>query len=609
MNGTLLSLNQLLHNDWLFEIPIFQRGYAWEEENLRDLWDDLYYLGDREHYFGTILLKNADKAPARAGLKTLDHFEVIDGQQRLTTTLILLRELISQMKKLGDEDIRAQVSKLEEDYIVYLNNYKLTIGGEDASFFRDSILAGASVATPLTGAQGRLRNAQVFFRNQFDRQREQGQDEYLDFLIEFKSRIDRLQVMLYIVPSSAEAVRMFETVNDRGRPLTDLEKTKSILMYASYLVVDDPQTLEKRLAELNDYFSKIYRCCKEIEEGLGLRDPGEIQRYHHIFFSGPKDSHKHMRVLKDHLMGKSREDPASCRTYIPAYARSLWNAFDTMREIAKCRQRQDLLGRTIDRLFRVGGMANLYPLLIVAWQRCGEDSQRHEIIRLFEAFVFRVYRVVRYRSHTGKSSLDWLARKIHRDNLTIDDFVQRLRQLNLDYVSDDTFRRHLAAPHRYTHLGTRTIKYLLAEYEMKRRAEEGEALSLNLAQILSPEYETEHILPQHPDGGLDQDEAAAHEKIVHRLGNLTIASKEWNRKMGNRAFDEKRDGRQDSEPAGNKICYRNSMLHVQRDLARWKEWDEVSIRERGTKIVDFALERWQIDPAGVAEANATPTSD
>ena len=57
--------------------------------------------------------------------------------------------------------------------------------------------------------------------------------------------------MLYIVPSNAEAVRMFETVNDRGRPLTDREKTKSILMYASYLVVDDPTTLDTLLSELN----------------------------------------------------------------------------------------------------------------------------------------------------------------------------------------------------------------------------------------------------------------------------------------------------------------------------------------------------------------------
>ena len=236
MNGTLTSLNQLLRNDWLFEIPIFQRGYAWEEENLRDLWDDLYYLGDREHYFGTILVKKADKT-TRAGLRTFDHFEVIDGQQRLTTTIILLRELISQIKEFGDEEMSDQASKLEENYIVYPPHYnKLTIGGDDKSFFRDSILAGTSATAPQTRAQERLRDARAFFRDRFDRQRErQDRDEYLDFLIELKSGIDRLQVMLYIVPSNAEAVRMFETVNDRGRPLTNLEKTKSILMYASYL--------------------------------------------------------------------------------------------------------------------------------------------------------------------------------------------------------------------------------------------------------------------------------------------------------------------------------------------------------------------------------------
>ena len=593
MNGTLTSLNQFLLNDWVFEIPIYQRGYAWEEENLRDLWDDLYYLGNREHYFGTILLKRADKPPTRAGLKTFEHFEVIDGQQRLTTTLILLRELISQMNELGDEAIRNQVSKLEEDYIVYLDNYKLTIGGEDASFFRDSILAGRSFA-PQTRAQERLRTAQIYFRNQLTGQREQGQDDYLNFLINFKRRIDRLQVMLYVVPSNAEAVRMFETVNDRGRPLTDLEKTKSILMYASYLVVDDPQSLETRLLELNDYFSKIYRCFKEIEEGLGLRNPGEIQRYHHIYFSSPKDSHKHMRRLKDLLMGKSREDPESCRAYIPAYTRSLWNAFATMREIAKCRQKQHRLGRTLDRLFLVGGVANLHPLLIVAWQRYGETPQCHEILRLFEAFVFRVYRVVRYRSHTGRSALDWLARKVHRDNLSVADFLPRLRQLNLDYVSDDTFRWYLSEANCYTNLGTRTIKYLLAEYEMKLRTDAGEPLSLDLAAILSPEYETEHILPQHPAGGLAPQEAAAHNEIVHRLGNLTLASRGWNRRMGNLPFNEKRDGRPDCEPDAEKVRYRNSSLRVQSDLATWKEWDEASIRERGIKIIDFALKRWRI---------------
>ena len=81
MNGTLTDLNHLLKSDRLFEIPIFQRGYAWEEENLRDPWDDPYYL------------------------KTFDHFDVIEGQQRLTTTIILLRKLISQFAQQEDHHL------------------------------------------------------------------------------------------------------------------------------------------------------------------------------------------------------------------------------------------------------------------------------------------------------------------------------------------------------------------------------------------------------------------------------------------------------------------------------------------------------------------------
>ena len=501
MNGTLTSLNQFLLGDSLFEIPIYQRGYAWEEENLRDLWDDLYYLGDRKtHYFGTILLKKPDKT-TEAGMRDFDHFEVIDGQQRLTTTLILLRELISQVKEFADREMSSQASKLEEDYIVYQDHYKLTIGGEDKSFFRDSILAGQSTIRAKTRAQKRLREAQIFFRDQFHRQRErQGLDEYLKFLIKLKKRIDGLEVMLYIVPSNAEAVRMFETVNDRGRPLTALEKTKSILMYASYLVVDDPQTLDTLLSELNDDFSEIYRCFVDIEERLELRDAGEIQRYHHIYFIDSKDSHKHMRVLKRRLMEKSREDREDCERFIRRYACSLRQAFGTMQDIATRRRDGSALGSAIDRLFLVGPVGNLYPLLIASWQKFGEDSKREEILCLFEAFVFRVYRVVRWRSHTGRSTLNKLAYQVHR-HFTFSDFQKALGELILHYVTDDRFRRELSGTHCYGSLNTRTIKYLLAQYEHKLQTNAGERITLPLAEILSSEFETGAYPAAAPDRG------------------------------------------------------------------------------------------------------------
>ena len=505
MNDALTSLNEFLASDRLFEIPIYQRGYAWEEENLRDLWDDLDYLRDRDHYFGTILLKKANKK-TRAGLRTFEHFEVIDGQQRLTTTLILLRELISQLKELGDEEVRDQASKLEEDYVGRTPHYKLTIGNEDEDFFRDSILAGRSAIDPKTRAQERLRDARTFFRARFDQRRDgQARDRYRDFLIDFKSRIDRLQVMLYIVPSNAEAVRMFETVNDRGRPLTNLEKTKSILMYASYLVVDDPTTLDKLLSEMNSHFSEIYRCFQDIDEGLGLRDAGEIQRYHHVFFFDQNTLHKHMQVLKDRLMAKTREDREDCERFIRRYARSLRQAFGTMQNIAKRRRERSALGRSIDRLFLIGRVGNLYPLLIAAWQKFGEDSEREEILRLFEAFVFRVYRVGRCRSHTGRSTLNWLAYHVHR-SFTFKDFQQRLRELNRHYVTDDRFRRELSGPHCYQSLGTRQSSICLHSTRTSSGPTWASRCRWTSRRSSQPRIETEHILPQRPAGGLGEEE-------------------------------------------------------------------------------------------------------
>ena len=78
--------------------------------------------------------------------------------------------------------------------------------------------------------------------------------------------------------------------------------------------------------------------------------------------------------------------------------------------------------------------------------------------------------------------------------------------------------------------------------------------------------------------------------------------------MGNRPFAEKRDGRGDSELGDKSICYRNSSLHVQRELKKYAQWSESTIQERGDEIIDFAMERWQINPTAGPEAKAAQTS-
>lgn len=134
MNGSLVNLNEMLVGNKIYDIPVYQRSYAWEQENLEDLWEDLYYLDiSKQHYFGTVLIKDSGKT-AQAALTTLKRFDVIDGQQRLTTVLILLREIIFQLKEVSGDELKEEVTDLEKNYLKNGEHYKLNPLGDDCDF-------------------------------------------------------------------------------------------------------------------------------------------------------------------------------------------------------------------------------------------------------------------------------------------------------------------------------------------------------------------------------------------------------------------------------------------------------------------------------------------
>ena len=167
MDGTLVSLNGLLTGNQVFDIPVYQRGYAWEKKNLEDLWEDLYYLDSaKKHYFGTVLLKDSGKT-VETSLAILKRLDVIDGQQRLTTVLILLREIISQLKEVGTNELRGDVDALEKIYLKDGEHYKLNPLGDDGKFFQHVVIDGNDFLTGNTEtlSQRRLTGASEFFRN------------------------------------------------------------------------------------------------------------------------------------------------------------------------------------------------------------------------------------------------------------------------------------------------------------------------------------------------------------------------------------------------------------------------------------------------------------
>ena len=484
----------------------YQRGYAWERKNLEDLWEDLYYLDpSKKHYFGTILLKDSGKT-ARTSLAALKRFDVIDGQQRLTTVLILLREIISQLKEVSANELRGDVDALERSYVKDGGHYKLNPLGDDGDFFHHVVIDGNDflAGDTTTHSQRRLAEARAFFRERLIGEREQHPSEYQNFLVQFKQKIDDLLLIQYQVNSDADAIRIFETVNDRGRPLSNLEKTKSFLMHTSYLGIEDDDAVAGRLRELNGHFSRIYRHFEDVSgtkhmERLRM-DENDVHRYHFINYISTGDaSSRPTDSLKDRIRDKLRKDPEECVEYALTYARDLETAFLAVKQITEA-YKEDEEGGTLSKIFMLERMGNIFPLLIASWLRFGDDGSRLErILKLLETFVVRVYLVSGYRSHTGASTFNGMAHRVHRKRLDYDGLLDELRGMNRYYQNDEQFMRALGQGDLYERIGSRTIRYLLSEYEIHLRTKVDVPLAVATQEkILSSEYEVEHIWAQHP---------------------------------------------------------------------------------------------------------------
>ena len=596
MDGSLVSLNGLLTGNQVFDIPVYQRGYAWERKNLEDLWEDLYYLDpSKKHYFGTVLLKDSGKT-AKTSLAALKRFDLIDGQQRLTTVLILLREIISQLKEISTNELRGDVDALEKSYLKDGGHYKLNPLGDDGDFFHHVVIDGNDflAGDTSTHSQRRLTEARAFFRERLIGEKEQQPTEYQNFLVQFKQKIDDLQLIQYQVNSDADAIRIFETVNDRGRPLSNLEKTKSFLMHTSYLGIEDDDAVAGRLKELNGHFSGIYHHFEDVSgtkhmERLRM-DENDVHRYHFINYISPGDtSSRPTDSLKDRIRDKLRKDPEECVEYAITYAKDLEMAFLAVKQITKA-YKEDEEGRTLSKIFMLERMGNVFPLLIASWLRFGDDGPRLEgILKLLETFIVRVYLVSGYRSYTGASTLYGMAYRVHRKRLDYESLIDELKGMNQYYQNDEQFKRSLGWGDLYERLSSRTIRYLLSEYEIRLRKKVDVPLAVATQEkILSSDYEVEHIWAQHPSYEMGAEEAAEHRQNVHRLGNLTIASQSWNKSMGNRTFQEKR-----WQP-GDAPSYSNSNLLVQKELSDLPTWDVGAVNDREADIVAFALQRWAV---------------
>lgn len=574
-----------LYQDGLFDIPSYQRSYSWGESQLEDLIDDLRYLPeDSTHFFGNVILDEQDEQYKTDKGRRFDKYDVVDGQQRLTTALILLH-VATQFDNVVDETI-------SEDSLIYPveERPRLLPQDQDEEFFRDSLL-GSSNLESKTPSQERLEFAYDFFESEFE-------DFPSDVSVREISEQLRYDCKINVVEldNESEAASIFESLNDRGKPLSTLDKTKSFLMY-----MDDRSSNQGALEnKIKQRFGNIYRELFVLSNGherVNDFDEDSFQRFHWGIYDGydSDEYYNGLDTLKTRLRdGYHHGNYETVQYEIDEYTQDLREASSAFAALFRPSQRPDPVQPPLKRLLELGRVANVLPVLIAAQMEHGDDEPEKmvDIVEACETLAFRVYAIDGRRSDTGRGKLVRLSHNIHTDDEHgFEDTTDRLDEITRNYTADERFIRKLRDPEFYNSVTSQDTRYLLYHYGQNLEAAVGEHVEHNLSQILSPDFEVEHILARKLDEkAIPADLREEFVDYVHRLGNLTTASEYWNKTYGNLPFEDKKIAK-----AGREKAYESSSLRAQRVLSKFDEFGKDEIEKREDEIIEFALNKWNVD--------------
>jgi hypothetical protein len=513
-----------LFDGYVFHIPEYQRFYSWTKQHWDDLWNDLRNIVDeenRDHYMGTVICKDEE-----VGIETEEYttnyreYGIVDGQQRFTTLILLVKAIVGAYESIDEttlsDSVRKRYEKLpvedSKDLFVqdptmetsntgYEVKNKLKLQQEDNRTFKEILRDDIDRGDKSTPSQKRLVDAYTFYEERLATLRDEQSDiEYLHQIGRLLSGIQALQFMVYTIENQAQATLIFESINDRGKGLSNLDKTKSFLMHKVYLARSADDTSEIAIYDVQQRFGRIYRSMQTIDTAdrtAGISED-QIQRYHYIATvdrsvnstyinseTGRRNrtltsgATVYLGALKWHFtqlqneaeFGPYESYQRDCIADIDWYTDGLTRYYSHMETIATYggREHHDTeINWELRKLFVLGRLGNFYPLLLALWDEYEADRLGREnlleILQLIEVASFRIYSVADRRSDTGESRFYRLANDIATGNKSAEWIISELKAAiqSLEY----DFAEALRNPNAYNRFRYKDIRYLFYSYDL-----------------------------------------------------------------------------------------------------------------------------------------------
>jgi len=578
----------------LFAVPDYQRAYAWEQKQWDDLWEDIRegMRTGTTHFLGTVVLMAQDEPHRDGEGRSLRVFQIVDGQQRMTTLCLLLLAAYDHVRRDYDGIARG----LWRDFVEHEDGLRrIKLGGLNADYFDElvaSVLRKGDLPSDPRSTNARLRGAVRRLRDLIAGWLEQeGNAASMLHLVSYIR--ENLQVLRFVTSSRPLAIKTFQTVNDRGKELSLLDKTKSFLMfYVTRYLEDDSavfRDVEHNFGRVFDDYDAVKDLANEFGIDYLLRpqfrfNEDEFLRYAYHYGARSLRSAFNLsagyeygitpeRIFEDFVKGGCRElrdQPDRLKQFVLAWCRDLAAASGALASLLRKIPSQPLCGR----LFRFQGPnASVYPLLVALEGRGILDE---EMLWAVSVLDLRVYQV---RGTDPKADLYRCAvsevKTGNRDDI-YETIVSYCRQFGTDQELDSILRGHV-----YRQAFT---KYVLWEYMVAHSQESAE-----LDYDLYADCQVDHVLP---DDASTFDvttfgftSAEEYEAAKHGFGNLTVLESRLNKRA------------QNSPPGEKASIYADSRLEPNRVLGtRIREggFTRHNIAEREENMTRFFKSKWPI---------------
>lgn len=562
--GESKNLKQLLA-DGRYVVPINQREYAWGNDQTRQFLDDLLHAHDnklKDYFFGPLVFipTGDDK----------HEFFIVDGQQRMATTMILFSVIRDYLYKLRDDKTAGKVhSSIQEEERRRIIN-KITLGNRNKDFFEklttdtneapDIRIAKIKKDSPL-GTMSRsnrllFNTYELFFKeigSKLPSTKGKPISDDVEFLYDlYDTMLLSFEMMAIKADSDEDAYKIFESLNAKGLELAIADLVKN---YVLSKAVSDKK--------------KLYDKWEKMINTLDKADLDDFLRHHWLAHEGAVHQQQLYKEIKT-----QKNTERKILDYVDSVVEDaeLYHALNSP-ESGSSTAHWHGDKKTTEHLRYLRSLKSevFLPLLLMA-KRKFDTTDFRELVEMCVILFVRYKTIGNGSAGTLEQMSTRLATKLRTGGSpSLSDVRTEFMKIN---PSDTKFEEDFK---------NAEISYAPTAVYILSKLEDHIAGGNLLEKTPRQDITLEHILPRSRDKYWSHIPEEVHAKFVNRIGNLTLLVEFTNKEVLNKTFAEKRAK-----------AFSGSKLEMNKMLLTYVDWNENSINDRQKKLASTAKQVWKL---------------